>query len=157
MVILLDIDGVMVPAKSWKKPEFLNDGFPAFSAIATISLNKILTRTNADILLTTSHKSNYNLEIWQKMFANREINVGNIYALVENTNHLSRKEEIMNWVNSSSILKDFIIIDDDKTLNSLPEFVKSRLIQTNATIGLTNELADFALEIIQKEKTHLHS
>lgn len=27
MLILLDIDGVMVPANSWKRPEFLADGF----------------------------------------------------------------------------------------------------------------------------------
>jgi hypothetical protein len=28
MLILLDIDGVWVPANSWKKPEFMDDVFP---------------------------------------------------------------------------------------------------------------------------------
>ena len=32
MLLFLDIDGVMVPAKGWKSPELLNDGFPAFSS-----------------------------------------------------------------------------------------------------------------------------
>jgi hypothetical protein len=31
MLIFLDIDGVMVPAKSWERPVLLKDGFPAFS------------------------------------------------------------------------------------------------------------------------------
>ena len=31
MLFFLDIDGVMVPAKGWKSPEFLDDGFPAFN------------------------------------------------------------------------------------------------------------------------------
>ena len=64
MIILLDIDGVMVPASSWKTPEFLNDGFPNFSPRAINSLNKIISKTNASILLTTSHKSKYPIASW---------------------------------------------------------------------------------------------
>ena len=45
MIILLDIDGVMVPASNWKTPEFLNDGFPNFSPRAINSLNKIILKT----------------------------------------------------------------------------------------------------------------
>ncbi|MGB7394157.1 MAG: HAD domain-containing protein [Pricia sp.] len=62
MLILLDIDGVMVPATSWKRPEFENDEFPKFSKRAILSLQKIISETGADILLTTSHKSSYNLK-----------------------------------------------------------------------------------------------
>ena len=57
----------------------------------------------------------------------------------------------MNWVNTSNELPDFVIIDDDKSLNGLPKFVKNKLIQTNASIGLTIELVNEALEIIAKE------
>ena len=32
MIIFLDIDGVMVPAKGWKVPDQLDDGFPALGA-----------------------------------------------------------------------------------------------------------------------------
>ena len=53
MLILLDIDGVMVPANSWKKPEFLADGFAVFSTKSVQALNKIILETNAGILLTT--------------------------------------------------------------------------------------------------------
>lgn len=146
MLILLDIDGVMVRANSWKKPEFLHDGFPAFNNQASSALQKLIDQTNADILLTTSHKANYSLEAWKNIFSLRGIKVNNIYSLPENKTFLSRKEEIMNWVNASDKLPNFIIIDDDKSLNGLPIFVKKQLIQTNASIGLTADLIDEALQ-----------
>ena len=43
MLFFLDIDGVMVVAKSWKNPEFLNDGFPAFSVKATNTLQSLIS------------------------------------------------------------------------------------------------------------------
>ena len=152
MLLLLDIDGVMVVGNSWKKPEFLNDGFPVFNIQASKALNKIISVTNADILLTTSHKSNYSIVEWENIFTLRGIKFNSIYTLPENKTHLSRKEEILNWVTNFKELPNFIILDDDKSLNGLPKFVKNRLVQTNASVGLTIELVNEALEIIAKEK-----
>jgi HAD domain in Swiss Army Knife RNA repair proteins len=152
MLILLDIDGVMVPANSWKKPEFLNDGFPVFSHKATQALQRIISETSAAILLTTSHKSSYEIKEWKNIFKLRGIKVNKINRLSENTNHLNRKEEIINWFNAKNgIYEDFIIIDDDKSLNALPKLLKNKLIQTSASIGLTDELANKALKIMKKE------
>lgn len=152
MLILLDIDGVMVAGNSWKKPEFLSDGFPAFSKNATFALQKLISETKADILLTTSHKSNYSIDEWKNIFNLRGIETRNIYRLLENKKHLSRKEEIINWINTSNNLPDFVIIDDDKSLNSLPKFIKNKLIQTNSSLGLTIDLINEFLEIIAKDK-----
>jgi hypothetical protein len=152
MLILLDIDGVMVPAKSWKRPEFLYDDFFAFSNEATLALQQIITATNGSILLTSSHKSTYSIEEWGNIFRLRGISVNNIYSLPDNSLFLNRKDEIMNWVNSTKNIQDFIIIDDDKSLNDLPTFVKNRLIQPSSTIGLTQKLALEAFEIIEKER-----
>lgn len=149
MLILLDIDGVMVPGNAWKRPEFLNDGFPAFSTRATQALQKIISETSADIVLTTSHKCNYSLEEWKIMFNARGFRLNKINRLDENNNYSSRKEEIINWFTSCKIEQDFIIIDDDKTLNGLPEILKSKLVQTNASVGLTDELADEAINILK--------
>ena len=73
LYILLDIDGVMVPAKSWKAPELLKDGFPAFTDAAVRSLNKILERTRATIVLTTSHRDRFSELEWSGIFLNRGI------------------------------------------------------------------------------------
>ena len=45
-----------------------------------------------------------------------------IKALPENFNNLSREDEIVNWVNVNNLNEDFVIIDDDKSLNDLPDF-----------------------------------
>lgn len=152
MLILLDIDGVMVPASNWKRPEFETDGFPRFSRKATASLQKIISETGAEILLTTSHKSSYYVGQWRAMFSIRGVLNAKIRKLNKNSNHLTRREEVMRWVEKSNE-KEFVIIDDDKTLNSLPPRIKSRLIQTSATVGLNEELADSAIRILKSSKT----
>jgi hypothetical protein len=137
MLIFLDIDGVMVPAKSWQRPEILEDGFAAFSSKAVLVLKELLSQnTEAVIMLTTSHKSRFSHSEWKDIFQRRGLNVNQLKSLVENSDFLSRKEEILNWFNTKGIYEDFIIIDDDKSLNELPKFFKDRLILTSSLVGL---------------------
>ena len=149
MVFFLDIDGVMVPAKSWKSPEFLNDGFPAFSSKAILALQNLISEEDT-VILTTSHKSKFSIEKWKSIFKNREINIDKIESLPENINNFSRKDEIVNWFNINSIEEDFVIIDDDNSLNELPYFLKENLIQTSPYIGLTEEHAKIVKSISSK-------
>ncbi len=92
MLILLDIDGVMVPANSWKKPEFHDDGFPVFSSGSVNALQKIIAETGASLLLTTSHKSRYTIAQWRNIFKSRGINAKHIHRLPGNTLQSGRKE-----------------------------------------------------------------
>ncbi len=156
MLIFLDIDGVMLPANSWRKPEILEDGFMNFSQAATIALQKIISETTGDIILTTSHKSKYSINKWKNIFKNRNIIANNFSKLPENTLHLNRKDEILNWLNANNIYDNFIIIDDDKSLNELPVAIKDKLIQTNSSIGLTEQIAENTLKTL-KEKVLIHS
>lgn len=149
MLILLDIDGVMVPAKSWTTPPFLKDGFYMFNSKSVEALNEIITKTDATILLTTSHKYSFSLEKWTTLFTNRGIKVKNIDRLPKNTNHISRSEEIINWFSNSKNVQDFVILDDDKSLNNLPELLKKRLVQTLPLIGLTHSHIKDSLNILQ--------
>src|SRR5687767_8840596 len=101
----------MVPATSWKAPEMGSDGFPNFSRKAVHSLNKILSNTNASLLLTTSHKSKYSLNTWEQIFANRGINAI-ISMLTSSEKFSSRKEEVLDWLENHRNEKNFVIIDD---------------------------------------------
>ena len=150
MLIYLDIDGVMVPASSWRKLEILGDGFAEFSQRATDALNKIILATNADIVLTTSHKHSFTLEGWIDIFKNRGIIVNNVSRLPPNMTNLTRKQELLEWFTDENSSEKFIIIDDDKSLNGLPEILKNKLIQTSGSVGLTDYLADEALKIISE-------
>jgi len=156
MLIYLDIDGVMVPANSWRKLEILADSFPDFSKLATKSLNRIIATANATIVLTTSHKHHYTLEEWKEIFKVRGIPVVEMHRLPENTSQSNRKDELLSWFDSYELTGNFIIIDDDKSLNALPDFYKNRLIQTSASVGLTEHLADEALELIARLKSDMN-
>ena len=145
MKILLDIDGVMLPLKSWKVPDFLEDGFMKFDTKAIYVLNNILEKTNAKIILTTSHKSNYTNEQWTILFKNRNIDAV-IETLPKNVDNLSRKNEIINYLNTN--LNDYLIIDDDSQLNTLPSHIKEKLILTSPLIGLVEEHIEKILKIL---------
>jgi HAD domain in Swiss Army Knife RNA repair proteins len=138
MLIFLDIDGVMVPAKGWKSPDFLHDGFPAFSSKATNTLQSFISE-DVTIMLTTTHKSKFSMEEWKNIFKNRGIKIEKIKSLPENINNLNRKDEIANWFYANNISEHFVIIDDDKSCNELPSFLKDHLVQTSPYIGLTDE------------------
>ena len=150
MIILLDIDGVMVPAAGWKTPELLKDGFPNFSSRAVRNLNKILSATNASILLTSSHKASYRLPTWKHIFAERGI-VAKLSKLKTSKTFQSRKEEVLAWITSHQNESNFVIIDDDKSLNDLPANHKKKLVLTSPLIGLNDESADKAIAILRNE------
>jgi hypothetical protein len=141
MLIFLDIDGVMVPAKGWQRPELLSDGFPVFSLNAVNALKKLITK-GTTIILTTSHKSRYNLKEWKAIFSKRGLNNFKLEKLNENIDNLNRKEEVINWFASNKLPTDFIIIDDDTSLNDLPLYLKEKLILTKPLIGLNERDID---------------
>jgi predicted nuclease of predicted toxin-antitoxin system len=137
MIILLDLDGVLIPAKSWLRPEILNDGFPSFSVSAVNTLNKIIN-SQTKIVLTTSHKDNYTVSEWVDIFKIRGIIVNDLSIMPNySTFPVSRRESIEIWCIANT--EEFIIIDDDKSLNDLPINIKKNLIQTSSFIGLREE------------------
>ena len=147
MLILLDIDGVMVPAKGWKAPELHSDGFPVFSSTSVTGLRKIISETGASILLTTSHKTRFSLPEWRRIFFNRGI-TANIAKLKASKVGMSRKDEVLNWIGKHKDQQHFVIIDDDKSLNDLPPDIKQNLILTSPFIGLNETLADKAIGVL---------
>ncbi len=150
MFLFLDIDGVMVPARGWKVPEFLSDGFPAFSNKASHALQQFLSAEDT-VMLTTSHKANFSIEEWKAIFRNRGVNIEKLLTLPENTAHLSRFEELMNWFWENPVEEDFVIIDDDTSLNGLPALLKKNLIQTSPYIGLTEAHLEEARVILAEK------
>lgn len=152
MLILLDIDGVLVLANSWRKTEFLEDGFPVFNSRSVKALQRILSETNASVLLTTSHKLKYDVSQWRNLFESRGINAENVQRLTSDSLQTSRKDEILDWYKTKhSPNEAFVIIDDDKMLNALPADIKDNLILTSPSIGLTDELAGEAISILKKK------
>ena len=149
MHLFLDIDGVMVPANSWKHPEVLGDGFFAFSHEAVRTLSEMLVE-GGHIILTSSHRNRYSAEVWKSIFLKRGLMVSGFSLLPQSPVGTSRLSEILNWFNNNAEPAHFAILDDDKSLNALPPRIKRGLIQTAPLIGLRREHLNSYLEITEK-------
>ncbi|GAA4178503.1 HAD domain-containing protein [Sphingobacterium ginsenosidimutans] len=144
MIFFLDIDGVMVHANPHRRVAQATDGFYVFSSAAVEIFNTVFIAKEDQVILSTSHRFRYSLEEWKKLFAARGIRIDSLTLLedvVPKVNHrYSRKDEILGQIVRQNIQPEqMIIIDDDKSLNDLPQVLKSRLVLTTSYIGL-NEM-----------------
>lgn len=137
MKLFLDIDGVMVHANPHRQVEMEDDGFYKFNHKAVDAINSV-DHTNIELVLSTSHRFRFNLRQWKHIFNKRGIRFDKVSIINQDLNHkYSRKTEIEKWIADHHInSNDIIIIDDDKSLNALPENLKKRLILTNPYTGL---------------------
>ncbi len=149
MVILLDIDGVMLP-EQFEDTQILSDGFRDFTPIAIASLNRIIAQTNVSIVLSSNHRVSFSAEQWVNIFNSRSIAIQAISILNDRpfNKMMDRATEIKEWVEIHGADKNYVIIDDDYSLNTLPSHIKQRCILTNPAIGLNDEAADRALGIL---------
>ncbi|MCQ9640978.1 HAD domain-containing protein [Chryseobacterium sp. WG14] len=138
MKVFLDIDGVMVHANPHRKVELEDDGFYRFAYKAISAINSI---ENAEIILSTSHRHRFTINIWEKMFVKRGVHFISISIIeTENSYKISRREEIEKWVEFKHYsVNEIIIIDDDKSLNALPKHLKDRVVLTSPYRGLDDD------------------
>jgi hypothetical protein len=138
MLIFLDIDGVMVSGATWKVPETLEDGFPVFLEKAVKSLNSLIS-DDTKIILSTSHRDRFTSAEWKNLFRRRGIIVNKFDKIPPSIGLKKRKDEILEWFAANPRPKNFVIIDDDKTLYDLPKDLKNHLVITSPLVGLTLE------------------
>ena len=151
MILLLDIDGVLETSPSWKKPEFLEDNFYKFNANAQKNLIEIIEKINPKIILTTTHRVNYNLMQWNQIFELRGIHVSKLSKINDAKKAIdikNRNIEIEEWF-STHKTTDFLILDDDKSLHELSDHLKSRWIQIDPMFGITESIKNQILEKIK--------
>jgi HAD domain in Swiss Army Knife RNA repair proteins len=150
MVILLDIDGVLVPVTG-KKAKILADGFMPFNKNAIKNLNRILAATNAAVVLTTNHRISFSDDEWIAIFKARNIPVNSISKVNDLDSiykMMDRGTEIKEWVDNVGFNTTYVIIDDDYAINTLPLHIKNRWVMTDPAIGLDENAADKALNIL---------
>lgn len=141
MKFFLDIDGVMVHANPHKRVELNDDGFYKFNQTAVDVLNSVISPDGEDeLILSTSHRFRFNIIEWLSIFQSRGINAKNISILDIPIQHKhTRKSEIIDWIVRCNLTADdLVIIDDDKSLNELPNNLKERLVLTNPYTGLNS-------------------
>lgn len=141
MKIFLDIDGVMVHANPHKIVEMEEDGFYKFNRQAVEILKSIVYTSKDELILSTSHRFRFNIKQWKKIFEYRGIHIQKLSILdVPIQQKVNRKTEILLWITEHNwTSEEIVIIDDDKSLNELPDNLKERLVLTNSYTGLITE------------------
>ena len=155
MTILLDIDGVLVTTPSWKPTEQLSDGFMKFNETATENLALLFIETNASIVLTTTHRINFDETEWKEIFKTRGLNFQNISKLNNKTSidqFVDRATEIKEWVENFGQNENYVIIDDDLSINGLSNDIKARWVSTRPLIGFDKDAKNKALYILKENK-----
>lgn len=151
MILLLDIDGVLEISPPWKKPEFLEDKFYKFDENSQKNLIEIIEEISPEIILTTTHRVNYNLTEWDQIFKLRGINISKITKIndAKTTIEIKRRNtEIEEWFLHNRMAK-FLILDDDKSLNELTDELKSRWIKIDSMLGITESVKRLILEKVK--------
>ncbi|WP_121811582.1 HAD domain-containing protein [Mucilaginibacter kameinonensis] len=150
MVILLDIDGVLVIEPAWRKVESEADGFTRFDKQSANNLAHILAETNAAVVLTTTHRINFTNQQWFEIFKLRGIAINSISKL---NNKLSlaelgeRGKEIEVWAKDNCD-ENFVILDDDPSINQLPEWITQRWVTIKPFKGIDDEAKQKTLSIL---------
>lgn len=153
MILLLDIDGVLETSPPWKKPEFLDDTFYKFNENSQKNFIEIVDQIKPNIVLTTTHRINYSIIEWTEIFKLRGIHVGQISKIndaKQATDLQNRNIEIEAWF-AKHQTTDFLILDDDKSLNALPDHLKQHWIQIDAMLGITDSIKN---QILEKTNNH---
>ncbi|WP_336836374.1 HAD domain-containing protein [Sphingobacterium siyangense] len=144
MIFFLDIDGVMVHANPHRQVAQATDGFYVFSRAAVETFNTIFIAEEDQVILSSSHRFRYTIAEWKKIFHDRNIRIDLLTLLedvVAKVNHrYTRKDEILGQIVRQGLqTEEIVIIDDDKSLNELPQALKSRLVLTSPYSGLTEK------------------
>lgn len=144
--LILDLDGVLIITPPWKKDVMHKDGYSDFDANCINNLNQLLKVVDFEIWLSSTRRTHKTLEEFNSIFENRGVSTKIKGFLPNYSDCKSRKEEIEQFLLANKIA-DFIIIDDDKSLNGLQKEYKSKLIHTELLQGFTSEKLEEALAI----------
>ncbi|WP_299683084.1 HAD domain-containing protein [uncultured Tenacibaculum sp.] len=143
-VLILDLDGVLITTPPWKSDTIHIDGYSDFNQNCVSNLNKLLEYADIEIWLSSTRRLRKTLSEFNQIFRNRKIQKEISGFLPAYENCKNRREEVLRFLLDYHI-NDFIILDDDKSLNSLKEEIKQKLILTELTIGFNSEKLKEAL------------
>ena len=147
--MVLDLDGVLITNPSWKADRIASDGYSEFNESCIENLNRLLTFAEFDIWLSSTRRTVKTLTEFNLIFKNRGINKEIVGFLPEYADCKNRNEEVQKFI-AEFKPSDFLIIDDDKSLNGLESGIKEKLILTELTKGFNSEKLKEAVTKINK-------
>lgn len=147
-VVILDLDGVLINTPNWKPDKIHPDGYSDFDSNCVKNLNNLMNNVDAELWLSSTRRIGKSLSEFQTIFQNRNIVAPLIGFLPGKTHGIERIIEINSFLDHEPI-KNFLIIDDDKSLNGLEQDRKLFWLQTELLIGFNDEKLIKALQIVK--------
>lgn len=146
-LIFLDIDGTINNSSCWGVRPIEN----RFAPECIAALNKITEETGADIVVSSTWRSSFEFDKLIDMLKSNNVK-GNIIGQTPPTRSSDscRGDEISEWLHSASNklgkrIEHFVILDDNSDMDPIMD----HLVQCDSHIGLTEELANKAIEMLR--------
>lgn len=143
-IIFLDIDGVLCLPPKWHSV--------GFSKECCDNLTNILNSTDAKIVISSTwRRSKQDLAEMRKHMVQHGVDITQI---IDCTPFMSlsgsgrRGQEIQNWLDNHPEIDTFVVIDDE--IWDMDPISDDKIINTLTETGLTKELADKTIEILNK-------
>ncbi len=151
-VIFLDVDGVMISEESFLLTMALGGRMVFFSRKAMKALKKLVRRTGAVVVLTSSwrpmpgHAPTRSYEQFCTALQRNGTPLFDRTPWLEDREH-DRSDEIAAWLEEHQP-EAWVIIDDNDRFRNHPEF-RERWVPIDAAHGLTSAEADRAAEVLE--------
>jgi hypothetical protein len=154
-VIFLDIDGVLNSEESIIQyyEKFQSEGNPRYDCDQIfpqkymLNLKEIVDKANANIVVSSTWRIFYpDGDMWLKLIENLK-EYGLDTKVIGVTRRLSgeRGDEIREYLSRHPEITNFVILDDD---SDMCEFTEIHLAKSSWKTGLTNEVKEKALKIL---------
>jgi len=177
-IVFLDFDGPIIPSLSWRRtPGFgsyddydevtagymIDDGRvtwhePTAWPPCIKELNRITDKTGAKIVVSSAWRAagyeavRDDLKRWGATAEVIDITpCGFVHSRTYGKDAPLRGEEIQQWLDANPDVKSFVIFDDDNDMAHLRPY----LVLTPMSTGITRELADRAIRILEREREFL--
>jgi hypothetical protein len=151
-VVILDLDGVLITTPPWRQDEMCEDNYARFKSDAVNNLNVLLNEADAELWLISGRRKRKSLEEFNIIFKARNISKELSGMVPVYFEYIPRIEEFKDFINDESI-KNFLLIDDDTSLDGLEEDLKNFWVKTHPMIGFSKEKLEEALQKIKYWKS----
>ena len=146
-ILLLDLDGVLITTPPWKPDQIDTDDYSMFNSSCVKFLNQLLCEYSFEIWLSSTRRTMKSLDEFNRIFKHRNIKQQITGFVPEYVTCKNRREEITTFLETIGD-RSYLIIDDDKSLNTLAEHQKKRFVLTKLTTGFSEEKYQEALIIL---------
>jgi len=143
-VIFLDIDGVLVTRNSvkYQYQNFPDDTSIRFGKSAVKNLNKLIRRTKAEIVISSTWRLFHSLEDLQNIFKKQGIR-GKIISTTSIEKapveiDIPRGQKITAWLVQHPEVEKYVIIDDDVQADCI-QFHPNNCVETSYKFGFSPE------------------